>query len=149
MVGVTELSRVAGNFLLQVNYLGGPLGFLGVVTIHLARFLNSLLLVSPADPIAFWGKSEWIMVNAGSSHDFFAAMVAMHVTLAMFNLALGLGLWRRRPWARRLEIALSAWQDSWLRPTASRSVGGGTVEGSRLDRSADSPFSSSSRSYRS
>lgn len=106
VVGVVELSRVAGNLLLQVGYMGGPLGLLSALTIHLARFLNSLLLVSPADSTRFWGKSEWLVHSAGTSHDFFAAMVAAHVALGMLNLALGQGLWRRCPWARLLEIAL-------------------------------------------
>ena len=82
------------------------MGLLGVLTLQVARFLNSLAVVSLADPIAFRGRSQWIMRTAQVSQDFFVAMVAAHIALGLLNIALGQGLWRRRPWARRLEIPL-------------------------------------------
>ena len=76
LVGLTELSRVLGNLSMQVGYLGGPLGLLGVLTLQVARFLNSLAVASLTDPIEFWGRSQWIMRTAQVSQDFFVAMVA-------------------------------------------------------------------------
>ncbi len=106
IVGLAELSRVAGNLLLQESYMGGLMGLFGALTIQFVQLFNSLLLVSPADLNAFWLKSAWIVRTADSSHPFFVAMMAAHFALGMFNLVLGQGLWRRRPWARQIEIIL-------------------------------------------
>ena len=79
---------------------------LGSLTIHFAQLLNSLLRVSPADPSVYWIKSRWIVQRAGSSHVFLVAMMAAHFLLGMFNLVLGQGLWRRRSWARQVELGV-------------------------------------------
>jgi hypothetical protein len=106
LAGTMELLKVAGNFLLKLPYTGGPLALPGVVTVVLARFLNSLTLMSPSDAPAFQMRSQWIVNQAGSTGSFLVAMMAAHIALGAFNAALGYGLWRRSPWARWLDVAV-------------------------------------------
>ncbi len=98
--GVLELILVAGNGILLLGELSGPLGLIGIVTIHMARFLNSMVLVPLNDPIIFWTRSEWMIRTAGSSREYFVGMTAAHVCLGMLNILIGYGLWLRRPRAR-------------------------------------------------
>ncbi|MGC8641187.1 MAG: hypothetical protein ACP5XB_15075 [Isosphaeraceae bacterium] len=104
VVGVTEFLRVGGNLAMGVPYSGGPLGIIGIFTVAIAMFLNSLYEVPSADPTSFWLHSQWIARSAGGSHDFFVAMAAAHIGLGVLNLLVGHGLWHRRRWGWGLEI---------------------------------------------
>jgi uncharacterized membrane protein (DUF2068 family) len=101
-----ELLKVAGNFLLKLPYTGGPLALPGVMTVEFARFLNNLTLMSPSGANAFQIRSRWVVHQAQSTGSFLIAMMAAHIALAALNAALGYGLWRRRPWARWLDVGV-------------------------------------------
>ncbi len=106
VAGILELLKVAGNFLLKLPYTGGPLALPGVVTVEIARFLYGLAVSSSSDPIALGLRSRWIVHQAQSIGSFLGAMMAAHIALGALNAALGYGLWRRRPWARWLDVAV-------------------------------------------
>ena len=49
-------------------------------------------------------RTEWIRVRADTTGSFLVAMMAAHIVLGVLNVGLGLGLWRRRSWARWLDV---------------------------------------------
>jgi hypothetical protein len=104
--GVVEVLQVAGNVVLRLPYTAGPLALPGVVTVAVTRFLFGFTLAWPSDRDALDLRSNWIAVQAQSMGSFLGAMMAAHVALGALNVALGYGLWRRRPWARWLDVAV-------------------------------------------
>jgi hypothetical protein len=106
VAGAFDLLRVAGNFALKLPYCGGPLGFTGAATTYLARFIDGPILMLPREYAAFWPRSEWIVRQAQTMGSFLGLMMVAHLAVAMLNVAVGYGLWRRRRWARRLDVSM-------------------------------------------
>ena len=106
VAGAFDLLRVAGNFALELQYSGGPLGFTGAQTTYLARFIDGPILMLPREYAAFWPRSEWIVRQAQTTGSFLGIMMAAHLGVATLNVAVGYGLWRRRRWARWLDVSM-------------------------------------------
>lgn len=106
VAGAFDLLRMAGNFALNLPYPGGPLGFTGARTIYLARFIDGPILMLPREYAAFSPRSEWIVRQAETMGSFLGIMMAAHFAVAMLNVAVGYGLWRRRRWARWLDVSM-------------------------------------------
>ena len=60
----------------------------------------------PREYAAFWPRSEWIVRQAQTTGSFLGIMMVAHLVMAMLNVAVGYGLWRRRRWARWLDVAM-------------------------------------------
>jgi uncharacterized membrane protein (DUF2068 family) len=106
VAGIVEILQVGGNALLRLPYTAGPLSLPGAVAVVVARFLFCLTKGWPSDLETFHLRSHWIENQAQSLGSFLGAMMAAHVALGALAAALGYGLWRRRPWARWLDIAV-------------------------------------------
>ncbi len=106
VAGAVELLRVGGNFAMKLPYSGGPLGLTGAKTIFLARFIDVGALSLPRDSEAVWLRSDWMVRHAQTMGTFLGIMMAAHIAVGMLNVAVGYGLWKRRRWARWLDVAI-------------------------------------------
>jgi hypothetical protein len=124
VAGAFDLLSVAGNFAMKLSYSGGPLGFTGARTTYLARFIDGPVLMLPRDYAAFWPRSEWIVRQAQTTGSFLGIMMAAHLAVAMLNVGVGYGLWRRRRSARWLDVAIEE-SPGWARSGRTSAFGPG------------------------
>lgn len=101
---------VVGNMILQINYMGGPIGFLGARGVGLAGELNTMAHLTAWDAEQFsirnGAYSMRMTRHAQTSPMFFRSIAGVHLGLAGILAGIGYGLWRRRRWARAAALAL-------------------------------------------
>ncbi len=106
LAGALEILKVGLNALWKIPYTGGPLALPGLVTVEVARFLNSFTQVSPTNRDVFWFKSQWIVFKAQSTGSFLGLMMGVHLAAGVTYMAVGYGLSKRHQAARWLDVAM-------------------------------------------
>jgi hypothetical protein len=107
LAGLLEILFMAGHAATGGRtYLGGPLGLRGVATIYAFVALGALITAPWQPPSMVLSRFVGLANIAFRSPTFFGLMALIHLNLAGLNLAIGYGLRRRQPWARRAQLGL-------------------------------------------
>ena len=107
VAGALEVLALAANAVMGVRtYAGGLLGTRGIVSL-LAFVALAATITAPGEPVQVALRRYGGLINlAVRSELYYGLMVLIHLNLAGLNLAIGYGLRRRWPWARRAHVGM-------------------------------------------